>query len=97
MLNGKEVSTGRVLGLQRDGWKWGAGSYVESMHKQLGNKISAELAISGFDVQSPTGQESQTLGEVRLAAPGQGSQPKVGDLTPVQCSELLRDLESLVT
>jgi hypothetical protein len=100
-LEGVEVSTRRVLGLEARGWRRGPagdGGSITEMLKAIGGGLWAELPFEdGMSVGSiADSPETQTLGAVlvRHADSNHDAVP-IAKLSAVMFSELLRDLESL--
>ncbi len=101
-VKGVKLSAGKVLGLEKRGWRRGApqdAGVVHWMEKPLGGALQAELDLdeglyTGMISESP----EQTLGSVVLRTRQgweQGEPQPLGSLDPILFSELVRDLEGL--
>ncbi|MBX3248372.1 MAG: DUF4132 domain-containing protein [Myxococcales bacterium] len=98
---GRVVPTGKILGLDRRGWRRDAseqGGRVYAWQKDLGELVVVLPLDPGVYLGAPLDEPQQTLGPVRLTNESLTNEdaPEVwGDLSPVQVSELLADLEDL--
>ena len=94
---GRQVSNGALLGLEQRGWmrEVGEGGMVGSFGKPVpgGRRIRLRLAVGWFVQDSPDGAELQTVQSVALDG-ADGSM--LGDLSPVDFSEVERDLQRAV-
>jgi hypothetical protein len=96
-FEGKQVSSGGIMGLIGRGWEWGSREsypYVDSLYKRLADGLGAELWISpGIDPSDP---RSEPVQEIRGLAVLLGYQRvDIASLDPILVSELIRDVDLL--
>jgi hypothetical protein len=99
-FDGREASSGGVLGLLGRGWEWGAREnfpYVNTLRKRLPEGLVAELWITpGIDPGDPRGEPVQTLRglEVRRYRNGEFRFERVdmAEIDAVLVSEIIRDV-----
>ena len=95
---GRVVPTGKVLGLDRRGWRRGAseqGGRVYAWQKELGEHLVVLPLDPGIYLGAPLDEPRQTLGAVVVTS--EGSTRASADLSELQASELLADLEDLTS
>ena len=96
-FQGRVVPTGKVLGLDRRGWRRDAseqGGRVYFWQKELGELVATLPLDPGIYLGAPLDEPEQTLGPVALM---QGESAVAwSDLSPLQASELVADLGELV-
>ncbi|KQV42928.1 DUF4132 domain-containing protein [Duganella sp. Root336D2] len=92
---GKVVATGRVLGLTSKGWRRGSsmdGGGVSFLSKPVGGSSVIELMLDPGIIAGMTDDyPEQAIGAITMR---EGS---IASLDPVSASELVRDIESLLT
>lgn len=95
---GRVVPTGKVLGLDRRGWRRDAseqGGRVYAWQKELGDLVVVLPLDPGIYLGAPLDEPRQTLGPVSLT---NEDTPRIwGDLSALHTSELLADLEDLTS
>lgn len=101
-VKGKTVPTGKVLGLERRGWRRGPpedAGVVHTIGKALSDGSEAQLDLDpGIFIGYLEGSPEQKLGGVWVGGSRWSRQKasKIGALSAVDFSELVRDLESLL-
>jgi hypothetical protein len=97
-FSGRVVPTGKVLGLDRRGWRRDAseqGGRVYAWQKELGDLVVVLPLDPGIYLGAPLDEPNQTLGPVSLTS--EDIPRNWSDLSPLQASELLADLEDLTS
>lgn len=95
---GRVVPTGKVLGLDRRGWRRDAseqGGRVYAWQKELGDLVAVLPLDPGIYLGAPLDEPRQTLGPVSLT--NEDTPKNWSDLSPLQASELFADLEDLTS
>ena len=101
-MKGKTVSTGKVLGLERRGWRRGPpqdAGVVWWIGKELSDGRQAQMDLDpGIFTGYMEGAPEQKLGSIWVGSDewNRKKSAKLGTLSAVDFSELVRDLESLV-
>jgi hypothetical protein len=93
---GRVVPTGKVLGLDRRGWRRDAseqGGRVYAWQKELGDLVVVLPLEPGVYLGAPLDEPRQTLGPVAVTS--EGTTRPWADLSALQASEVLADLEDL--
>lgn len=97
-VQGREVPTGRVLGLEARGWRRGEaldGGVTLTVDKPLADGLTATLELDPGVYLGDVGvHPRQVLGKLRVHGSG-GRAVALGGLDPVVFSEIVADLEAL--
>ena len=100
-VSGATVPTSKVLGLEARGWRRGTpqdAGWIWDMTKPLGPDLHAILSLDGGLLAGAMAESppTQTLKDVVLSKNTWGADPlPLGTLTPLQFTELVRDLVEL--